>query len=49
MDDNIICLCDTCPCFCSEDNYDNYLCEGCDPYSLYDDYDFEDEGDDQYE
>lgn len=24
-------LCDICPCFCTEDNFDGYLCEGCDP------------------
>jgi len=42
-----ICLCTTCPCFCSEDNFDNYLCEDCDPFAY--DYDFEDEGDDNYE
>lgn len=38
------CKCSTCPCFCVEDNFDGYLCEGCDPY-MYDE--FEDEGDDE--
>jgi len=41
---DIICMCDNCSCFCSEDNFDGYLCEGCDPY-MYEDY----EGDDEYE
>ena len=39
------CMCDFCSAFCAEDNYDNYLCEGCDPF-VYED---EDEGDDEYE
>ena len=38
-------LCDICPCFCAEDNFDGYLCEGCDPYieNVFDYY--EEEGD----
>lgn len=40
-----ICLYDTCSCFCTEDNFDGYLCEGCDPYQ----YNYNDEGDDEYE
>ncbi len=42
-----VCLCDTCPCFCSEDNFDGYLCEGCDPYVY--NYNDDTEGDDEYE
>ena len=41
---DFICLCDSCPCFCTEDNFDGYLCENCDPY-IY----FNEEGDDEYE
>lgn len=25
-------FCDICPVFYSENNWDGYLCEGCDPY-----------------
>ena len=42
-----ICLCDTCPYFCVDNNFDNYLCKDCDPYAY--DYNFDDEGDDEYE
>ena len=45
---NFTCKCDNCPVFCAEDNYDSYLCEGCDPYC--EDYDYDDEeGDDEDE
>ena len=42
----MITLCDVCPCFCAEDNFDNYLCEDCDPY-MDDKFDYyeEEEGD----
>lgn len=40
--EEFICLCDTCPCFCAEDNFDGYLCEDCDPYV----YSYDKEGDD---
>ncbi len=36
-----ICLCDTCPYFCADDNFDNYLCEDCDPFAY--DYNFGDD------
>jgi hypothetical protein len=45
---NMYTLCDTCPAFCAEDNWDGYLCDGCDPY-VYDDEYEEYEGDENAE
>ena len=45
--ENFVCLCTTCPCFDPDDNFDNYLCDDCDPFAY--DYDFEDEEEGDYE
>ena len=43
-------LCDTCPAFCAEDNWDGYLCDGCDPYVYDDEYEeYEEKGDENAE
>ena len=43
------CKCDTCPVMHlfgnDDDAYEDYLCEGCDPYE----YDYDYEGDEEYE